>query len=338
MDLDTFLTTLYVVVDDWYKVAVGKRVHGGALEQMSDSEVLTVALAGQWRVGVSWQSERGVVRWMQAHGRGWFPRMLGRSAFNRRVRWLWRLFIRLQETVGAWLNQAEDGYECVDLLPLVAMSNGQAWRESGHWLWESQAGHGGTSGSFFVGDHLLLSVGPRGVITGWLVGTASINDRWLLQALLSARAGCPELVGPPSNPRTKRAERPTPPVSHIGPLQAVGRSLTAQYLADQGFNAPRWHEHWATRYAALVWTRPPVNDPARATWSRQDCLWLATHRQIIETVFACLSQVFALEHLDAHSRWGQYTRIAAKLAAYHLGLWLNQALGRPLLALATLIT
>ncbi|MHB8626841.1 MAG: hypothetical protein ACYDEO_11610 [Aggregatilineales bacterium] len=51
MDLDTFLTELYVLVDDWYKAEIGVRVHVGAREQMSDSEVMTVALAGQWRVG-----------------------------------------------------------------------------------------------------------------------------------------------------------------------------------------------------------------------------------------------------------------------------------------------
>lgn len=219
MDLDTFLTTLYVVVDDWYKSEVGQRRHVGAREQMSDSEVLTVALAGQWRVGVSWRSERGVVRWMQQHGRGWFPRMVGRSAFNRRVRQMWGLFIRLHQAVGDWLRQATDVYECVDGVPLVAMSNGQAKREPGHWLWESQVGHGGTSGGFFVGDHLMASVTPRGVVTGWVVGNADINDRWLLTALLSARAGCPELLPPPWRPMRAGPTGPPRPSAILGPFR-----------------------------------------------------------------------------------------------------------------------
>jgi hypothetical protein len=338
MDLDTFLTTLYVVVDDWYKAEIGKREHVGARERMGDSEVLTVALAGQWRIGVPWRSERGVVRWMHHHGRGWFPRMLGRSEFNQRMRSLWVLFIRLQQRVAEWLSQPTDIYECVDTVPLVAMSNGQAKREPGHWLWESQRGHGGTSSGFFVGDHCLMSVTARGVITGWLVGNADINDRWLLSAFLSARAGRPELVAPPVTTHASRAERATPPVGHIGAFQAVGWTLTGRYWADQGFNSRRWRLHWANRYAALVWSVPPANDPERAAWSRQACLCLAAHRQIVDTVFARLSQVFDFEHLNAHSRWGQYTRIAAKIAAYHLGLWLNQSLGRPLGALATLLT
>ena len=93
MDLETFLTTLYVYVDEWYKTEVAQHIkkHGGAEVQLSDSEVLTIALAGQWRVGVPWGSERGVVRWMQEHGGGLFPKMIGRSAFNARVGWLWAL-------------------------------------------------------------------------------------------------------------------------------------------------------------------------------------------------------------------------------------------------------
>src|SRR5690606_1695958 len=88
MDLDTFLTTLYVLVDDWYKARIEPLMprRKGGQQQMSDSEGMTVALAGQWRVGVPWQSERGVVRYMHPYGRGWFPTMLERSAFNERVR------------------------------------------------------------------------------------------------------------------------------------------------------------------------------------------------------------------------------------------------------------
>jgi len=57
----------------------------------------------------------------------------------------------------------------------------------------------------------------------------------------------------------------------------------------------------------------------------------------IRAAFARLNHVFDLAHLRAHSRWGQYTRIAAKIAAYHLGLWFNRRLGRPRGALATLL-
>jgi hypothetical protein len=61
MDLDSFLTKIYVYIDDWYadKMAPYLKRTRGSKPKMSDSEVLTVASAGSWRKGVPWQSERG---------------------------------------------------------------------------------------------------------------------------------------------------------------------------------------------------------------------------------------------------------------------------------------
>ena len=339
MDLETFFTELYVIVDDCYKAHIAQHIHkhAGASAHLSDSEVLTIALAGQWRAGVPWTSERGVVRWVRAHGRGLFPTMLERSAFNVRVRWLWGAFILLQQVVGAWLSSAQDIYECVDSVPLPAFSNAQGLREPTHWLWESQVGYGGTHGGFYTGDQVLVSVTASGVVTGWLVGNADIDDRWLLEAFVSARAGHAQLTGPARDTHQARARNVPPPLGHVGVFQAVGQALARPYLADQGFNSSRWQRHWQQAYAATVLSVPAHNDAHRADWSRQDCRWLASHRQIVDTTFAFLADVFGWQKLQAHSRWGQYTRLAAKFAAYHIGLWLNRALGRPLHALATLI-
>jgi len=339
MDLETFWTELYVIVDDCYKAPIAKQVrkHAGAVARLSDSEVLTIALAGQWRKGVPWDSERSVVRWVRAHGKSLFPAMLERSAFNERVRWLWGAFIILQQVVGEALSSAQDIYECVDSVPLPAFSNGQACREAGHWLWESRTGHGGTSGGFYTGDQVLASVTANGVVTGWLVANADIDERWLLSVFLSARQGSPTLSGPGRDPHQTRARRLAPPVGHIGALQAVGYAHQRPYVADRGFNSARWKRHWQVNYNATVLSVPPHNDPQRATWSRQDCLWLASHRQIIDTTFGFLADVFGWQKLHPHSRWAQYSRLAAKFAAYHIGMLLNRRLGRPLHALATLI-
>jgi hypothetical protein len=44
-------------------------------------------------------------------------------------------------------------------------------------------------------------------------------------------------------------------------------------------------------------------------------------------VFARLSEVFGLKRLNAHSHWGQVTRLAAKMAAYNIGILFNRWLG-----------
>jgi hypothetical protein len=159
MDLDTFLTTLYVLVDDWYKAEMQDMIsrQRGPKPHMSDSELLTVALAGQWRAGVPWRSERGVVRYMQKHGRHWFPTMLQRSAFNERVRKLWRVFIALQQYFAKNLGSPQALYEVVDTVPLPACSLSQAQNWGGHWLWWSSRGYGGTRGGWYWGEQVLMS-------------------------------------------------------------------------------------------------------------------------------------------------------------------------------------
>jgi hypothetical protein len=302
---------------------------------MSDSEVLTVAIAGQWRIGVPWSSERGLVRYINAHGRDMFPTMLQRSAFNERVRRLWGAFIMLQQSVAEQLGSSADVFVSGDCQPLPAFSPGQAQREQGHWLWESTLGHGGTAGGWYYGDKLLAMVSRSGAITGWITGSAHLNDRWLLEALLSGRAGQPQLQAPAHSTHQSYANRPIPPCGHIGPFQAVGHPTTLSYLLDKGFAGHQWRTHWREHYQADVITAPIKSSahPWPPEWER----WLASHRQIIETTFAWLDGIFGLKSLNAHSRWGQYARLAAKLAAYNIGLFINRLLGRPHGALATLL-
>lgn len=334
MDLETFMTTVYVLVDDWYKQHVAAlKPKVGSPAQMSDSEVLTLAVVGQWRVGVPWQSERGLVRYMQLHGRAMFPKMLQTSAFNQRVRGLYGVLVKLQQAVASWLGQEQADYECVDSLPLAAGSLGQYTREQGHWLYTARIGRGPSG--WFWGDRWLVSVTAQGIITGWLVGAANINDRWLMQAFVSQRAGNAQLCQPPRRRKDARRQHISPPVGFIGAWQACGVASHRPYIGDGNFNGRRWREHWRLHYQADVITVPHTNETH--PWSTAWKSWLRRLRQPIETTFARMESVFGVKRLNAHSRWGQYTRLAAKSAAYNLGMFINQRLNRPLGALATLL-
>ena len=67
LDLETFLTALYVIVDDVYQTHIRPQmpVGGGPSALMSESEVLCLGLAAQWRRGVPGKSERGIVRYVE---------------------------------------------------------------------------------------------------------------------------------------------------------------------------------------------------------------------------------------------------------------------------------
>jgi hypothetical protein len=58
---------------------------------------------------------------------------------------------------------------------------------------------------------------------------------------------------------------------------------------------------------------------------------------MVETTCANLTERFGLKYPGAHRTWGLLMRVAAQVAAYHLGMLLNRLLGRPDFAFATLI-
>jgi hypothetical protein len=327
IDLDTLIVMIYVFVEEWYEENIAPiKPKRGRPAEFSDSEALTLAIVSEWRTGVSWRSERGFMRYMHRHYQSWFPDLPQRSAFNERKRRLFGVLTKLNEALVEYLSSSDDLYECVDCLPIPAGTLGQYSRDDGHWLWTSTIGYG--QGKLFWGDQLFAAIRASGTVSGWLIGAANIDERWFMEAFVSTRQGTTQLVGPPHRVRAGRDRRVFPPVGFIGGWAAVGKFSWRPFLGDQGFNGHRWRTHWWSRYRALILSVPHNPVKVERPWTRQEKRWLASNRQIIETVFAILTVVFDIKSHRAHSRWGQYTRIAAKIAAYHFGIHINLALGR----------
>jgi hypothetical protein len=195
LDLETFLTTLYVITDDLYAACVQIKmpVTGGPAPKLSDSEMLCLGLAAQWRSGVPWQTERGFVRYALKHLGAFFPRMTTQSAFNRRLRRLWGAFILLQQAVADQLRSVLD-CEIMDCIPLPIARGARSFHPG--WLADiARIGKGGND-RYFYGLHLLLVVSASGIATGWTLAAGNIQDRWLAELLLSSRVGQPQLTGP----------------------------------------------------------------------------------------------------------------------------------------------
>ena len=83
VDVDTFLTTLYVMIDDFCKVSLPAASHPGPHAALSCSEVLTLAIFGQWQ---EFGSARGFYRYAQRHLCSAFPCLPTRPQFNRQLR------------------------------------------------------------------------------------------------------------------------------------------------------------------------------------------------------------------------------------------------------------
>ena len=81
IDLETFLTTLYVMVDDFCQTQLAAEPPmAGPVASLSRSEVISLTMFGQW----AWfASERAFYRYAHARLQAAFPQLPDRSQFNR---------------------------------------------------------------------------------------------------------------------------------------------------------------------------------------------------------------------------------------------------------------
>lgn len=82
LDLETFLITVYVLVDTFCKSPLPRRRPGPAAS-LTVSAVVTLVLIAQWG---RCASERDFYRWAKRHRISAFPTLPNRSQFNRLAR------------------------------------------------------------------------------------------------------------------------------------------------------------------------------------------------------------------------------------------------------------
>lgn len=324
LDLDTFLTAVYVEIDT-ICAAHPAPVRRGPRPRMSDSEVLTLLMIGHWHGS----SERRLLRHANSHLRSWFPVLLSAAAFNRRARRLAPRLAEVMHRLARQLGVAREAYEIVDGLPVPVAHPSRGGREARFTAEEASVGRGGTGKGFYYGISLLLSVSASGVITGFVTAPAHLDERWELGALLSWRQDRTALpmdidaVPPPGHGRTWVG-----PTGHrLGPV-TTGQPVTGVYLADRGFAGQAWQNAWRTRFQATVVT--PASVPP--FWRR----WLHRARQRIEAVNAVLTDTLHIRYPLAHTEAGLITRLVGKCAALNMGILLNRRFGRPDLAVGSL--
>jgi hypothetical protein len=299
---DAFLTELYVLIDDWYKSQPAAPPHPGPAAALSPSEVLTLAMFGQWAV---FPSERAFWRYAEHHLRPLFPHLPTRPQFNRAVRHGQAQLTAVAVQVGRWLSGQRCPYEIIDGTGIPTRN---VKRRGAGWLAGEATIGQCTRLGWYEGVRVLLCSSPTGAITGWGVGPANTNDRRLAETFFAERA----------------QSRPA--------LPSVGQPVAPVYLADRGFTGVRWEQHWTAAYRAVVVCPPEAGHRRRwpPAWRR----WLAGRRQVVETVTDRLLRTFGLAAERPHTLTGLLARLAARIGLHNVCLWLNHRAGRPLLATA----
>ncbi len=157
LDVDTFLTTLYVTVDDFRHSRPQSEQRPGPNASLSPSEVATLAIFARWS---RFTSERDFYRYARSCLRDAFPTLPERSQFNRLV----RHSLGLIEEVASHLADVMKAQRCpYQALDSSAMPVRDAKKRRGEgWLagsadigWSNRLG-------WYEGFRLLVAVDPTG--------------------------------------------------------------------------------------------------------------------------------------------------------------------------------
>jgi len=335
LDVDTFLTTVYCVIDDLYQTLCAPSLAHtpGAKGKLSDSEVLTLAVLAQWHPH---RCERCLLRYAHRHWRPYFPQLTSQSAFNRRVRNLWAVLCLLGPAVAQQIQPRPDDQPAYDVwdgvpIPLMRRCRGQP-----HHLFGTEAGlgYGGSDQEWYSGVHALVVVRADGPSTGFVLGPGPTAEYWLAEALLRWRHD-PTAPGPRVEqlagvlgPSHKAGGERTGPTGPIGPRWGVGQPTSRPCLSDLGCSGRAWRAHWREAYGATLLTkaeyRSVSDERERQAWSR----WLCGLRQRVETTFNILTDQLGAKFPRVRGLWGLWTRFAAKVLASNLGVQINHLFGR----------
>jgi hypothetical protein len=165
---------------------------------------------------------------------------------------------------------------------------------------------------WYEGFRLLVATDPTGVITGFGFCAASASDQQVAETFFAAR------------------HRPNPR------LPSVGSAAAGPYVADKGFEGEENHRRWLECYGARI-IHPPKRN-SRKPWPKRLRRWVASIRQIVESVYDKLfNAAFGLWRERPHELEGLRAPLAARVALHNFCIWLNEQLGRPRLAFADLL-
>ena len=216
MDLDSFLVSSYVTVDDWWRAShASTPPRPGRPALLADSEVLTLAILAQWP---RFRSERDFWRFASSHLRPYFPKLCSQSQFNRRVRALEPELRALQRSLAEELSEPSAVYRVLDTTLIPAIVRVRASRK-GLFCGQATFGRSASKTEWIYGFKVALVVDPEGVVTVFGLAAASSDERPIGDAL-------------------------------------VARDRHEAYLADRGFTGVEWERRWLEEYGALVAATP----------------------------------------------------------------------------------
>lgn len=298
IDFESLLVIIFVLVDDWYQ-SDGKSLEynsPGAKPEMSDSEILTLALIMDY---LPFPGESQFIGFIRANYGQWFPTLLERSQFNRRLR---RLEHKLESLRRKWVEQLggldADSF-IIDTKPIPVVGYRRSKKQS-DFYGSADYGYCAARKMKYFGYKLVVISTLKGLPIAYDLVSANTDERQAVE----------------------------------GVLHLVRNS---DIYGDKGFIGQDWQEEVTNSTGNRIWTIQRSNQ--HPTVSPDFKRLIGRVRQRIEGVFHEIQNTGRNpERLLNKTVNGLATHMAAKIASHTLRLLLRRQFGIDVLTFQSLST
>ena len=290
-NIETLATALYVKVDDLLLAEpwlAPWRPEGGMMPAVSDAELLAMAVMSAL---LGFRSERRWLRYAGSRLAALFPRQLGQSGYNKRLRKMVFLLMTVIRRLGTDTSLWTDDVWIVDSTPVQCGCSRETVTRSDVAGW-AQYGYCASHSRYFWGLRLHLVCTLHGLPVMFAIAGAKADERDVLLGMLETDAA---LV----------SARPGQTV--IGDKNYFGRDFENE-VADSD----------------LALLRPVRKGEARRAGQQ----FFKPLRQVIESVNQTLKAQLDLEGHGGRTEDGILARLLYRLLALTAAIWHNDQTGQ----------
>ena len=290
-NIETLATALYVKIDDMLLAEPGLapwRPEGCMPTTLSDAEVLAMAVMSAL---LGFRSERRWLRYASTRLGYLFPRQIGQSGYNKRLRKMITLLMTVIRRLGMDTTLWTDDVWVVDSTPVQCGCSRETVTRSDMAGW-AQYGYCASHSRYFWGLRLHLACTLHGLPVMFAIAGAKADEREVLLAMLEIDAAL--VNGRPGQ-------------TLIGDKNYFGRDFE-QAIADSD----------------LALLRPVRKGEARRAGQQL----FKPLRQVIESVNQTLKAQLDLEGHGGRTQEGVTARILYRILALTAAIWHNDKAGQ----------
>ena len=182
IDFESVIITVFVLVDDWYQSEgkALKTLSPGAKSEMSDSEIITLALVMDY---LPFPGETQFIGFIRANYGQWFPQLLTQSQFNRRLRKLGQMIETLRQPGVRQLGGGNANSFIIDTKPIPVMGYR---RSKGHSDFHGSAEYGYCAARKmkYFGYKLVMISTLKGLPIAYELVPANVDERQAVEGVL----------------------------------------------------------------------------------------------------------------------------------------------------------